>query len=432
MLMEESMNLKSLTLIGANGIMGANIAAIFASFGRVKVYMIARTMDKAIAAKERDCKSIKDDRLNSLLVPKTYNDLKECIKESDAVFESVCENFETKFEINQSISKYLTPDKYVFTGTSGISISELAKAFSEDIAKHYCGMHFSNPPYSMTMGEMIKGESTDISFFEEACAYAKDILRRDVFVANDTPGFLGNRIAFRLLNEALQGAVDEFDDKGGIDYIDSLFRGYTGRLMAPLKTINLAKLNVYKPIVDNIYEKMQGIDPFVDDYKMPDKINKLMDIQSNEGVSPCIYTKTDNVSKVYDVKTNEFRDVQAYRIEWIDEINGLLREGYYDKARDVFLSIDTYEARFCKKLLVKYILHALMIAHNENVQLKAVDIAIASGYNWCPPLALIEYFGGKDTIKTLVKELKIDIDVEMLLKDVIPSDYDYRRYLRVS
>lgn len=426
------MNLKSLTLIGANGIMGANIAAIFASFGRVQVYMIARTMDKAITAKERACKSIKDDRLNSLLVPKTYNDLEECIKESDAVFESVCENFETKFEINQSISRYLTSDKYVFTGTSGISISDLAKAFPLDIAKHYCGMHFSNPPYNMTMGEMIKGESTDIAFFEEACVYTKDVLRRDIFVANDTPGFLGNRIAFRFLNEALQGAADKFSDKGGIDYIDSLFRGYTGRLMAPLKTINLAKLNVYKPIVDNIYEKMQGIDPFVDDYKMPDAINKLMDIQFKEGISPCIYKKIDNVSKVYDIQTDKFRDVQVYKIDWIDEINSLLREGYYDKARDVFLSIDTYEARFCKKLLVKYILHALMIANNEKVQLKAVDVAIASGYNWCPPLALIEYFGGKDTINALVKELNIDIDAESLLKDVIPWDYDYRRYLRVN
>ncbi len=38
---------KTVTVLGANGTMGAGSAAILAAFGNLKVYMIARTLDKA-------------------------------------------------------------------------------------------------------------------------------------------------------------------------------------------------------------------------------------------------------------------------------------------------------------------------------------------------------------------------------------------------
>ena len=41
------MNIKTVTVIGANGTMGKNIAGIFASFGNAKVYMVCRTLEKA-------------------------------------------------------------------------------------------------------------------------------------------------------------------------------------------------------------------------------------------------------------------------------------------------------------------------------------------------------------------------------------------------
>ena len=48
------MNIKTVTVIGANGTMGCNVSAIFASFGNAKVYMVSRDMEKSKkAAKSR-------------------------------------------------------------------------------------------------------------------------------------------------------------------------------------------------------------------------------------------------------------------------------------------------------------------------------------------------------------------------------------------
>jgi len=422
------MNIKRVTVVGANGNMGIGISAIFASYGKAYVYMIAKTYEKALDAKTRACKLIKNEGLKELLIPKKYEDLEECIDLSDAVFESVSENYDVKYNINREIGQFLTKEKYVFTGTSGISISELSKAFSPEIAKHYCGMHFSNPPYIMTMGEMVKGSVTDETFFEEACMYAKNVLKRDVFVANNTPGFLGNRIAFRFLNEVLMGAANDFSDKGGIDYVDALFRGYTGRIMAPLRTVNLAKLTVYEPIIKNIYDKMRGLDPFIEDYKLPDIVRQLIEDQKNQSKIPCLYMEDHNKELVFDIKRQSFREINKYSIGWIDEINALLREGYYEKARNLFLSCNSEEADFCKKLLAKYVLHALYIVKEEKVSYEAVDTAIATGYNWCPPLAFVDYLG-KDEIINISNQMSICVDAKQLLDDIPSSKYDYRRYL---
>ena len=83
--------------------------------------------------------------------------------------------------------------------------------------------------------------------------YLSNKLIRTVVEVKDSPAFLGNRIGFQFINEALRYA-ERFKDNGGIDYIDAILGSFTGRSMAPLTTSNFVGLDVHKAIVDNIYE----------------------------------------------------------------------------------------------------------------------------------------------------------------------------------
>ena len=47
------MQIKKVTILGANGTMGRNIAAIFASFGDAEVYLVSRTMEKIDSGKRK-------------------------------------------------------------------------------------------------------------------------------------------------------------------------------------------------------------------------------------------------------------------------------------------------------------------------------------------------------------------------------------------
>jgi 3-hydroxyacyl-CoA dehydrogenase len=48
--MKKEFPLKKITVFGANGRMGTNVAALFASFGNCKVFMVSRQKESAIQA----------------------------------------------------------------------------------------------------------------------------------------------------------------------------------------------------------------------------------------------------------------------------------------------------------------------------------------------------------------------------------------------
>ncbi|MFN3245255.1 MAG: 3-hydroxyacyl-CoA dehydrogenase NAD-binding domain-containing protein, partial [Leptonema sp. (in: bacteria)] len=122
---------KTVTVLGANGTMGAGSAAILAAFGNLKVYMIARTLDKAQEGIEKAVESVRSDIIRQNMIPATYDDLEKCVAESDWVFEAVAESYEAKLPINQRIAKARKPGTLVSTVSSGLSIEKLANMFDE-------------------------------------------------------------------------------------------------------------------------------------------------------------------------------------------------------------------------------------------------------------------------------------------------------------
>ena len=142
--------------------------------------------------------------------------LKKCVRESDLVFESVIENIDIKKEVTKKASQYLKNGAYFCTGTSGLSINEISKALPEEFRKKYFGVHFFNPPYNMTLCELIKtdlSEESDVNFLKN---YLSTQLLRTGVVCKDKPAFVGNRIVFQFINAALQ-LDGKHANEGGLD-----------------------------------------------------------------------------------------------------------------------------------------------------------------------------------------------------------------------
>lgn len=243
------MGIKTVTVIGAGGTMGCNISAIFASFGDAKVYML--DVCKPVNAVEKAIKSVRSDSIRNHLLPADFSMLKECVEDSDLVFESVVESKDIKLEVAIQCAKYLKPSAYLCTGTSGLSVNEIAEALPDDIKRRYFGVHFFNPPYSLTLCELIKSEFAVEEDVLELKTYLKEKLFRTVVICEDKPAFVGNRIGFQFINASLRLA-NEYSEKGGLDYIDAIFGQFTGRMMAPCNTADFVGLDVHKAIVDNL------------------------------------------------------------------------------------------------------------------------------------------------------------------------------------
>lgn len=435
------MNIRTVTVLGANGSMGRNVSAIFASFGNAKVYMMCRDMQRAEKARQDAAKTVRAGVIAENLIPVTYDSLKEVVAESDLIFESVAEDYEIKNEVNQKVIPYLKNEALLCSGTSGLSIDKLAAKLPEYVACRYTGMHFFNPPYSMTLCELIPAVKMEQKTIDAICNYLKSKLYRTVAVVKDQAAFLGNRIGFFFINEALQYA-EKYKDKGGIEYIDSVLGPFTGRNMPPIVTADFVGLDVHKAIVDNVW--YNSADCSLESFKLPRYVEELisqgkMGRKSGEGLYKTV--RNDRGIKetfVYNLIDSQYKVKNSSKCKSVEKVVEALRNGGYHKAAGELRNGSNAELELARDFLVRYLVYALHTAKQVAYDLFSADDVMATGFNWIPPLAVIDAFGGKACVKELIRECdlnNIDLslkEIEDLVMEAPVSKYDYRTFLKAK
>ncbi len=431
------LNVKIVTVIGVTGTMGANIAGIFASFGNAKVYCVGRDIEKVKKTLPRTVTSVRADSIARNLVPADFSMLEQCVSESDLIFESSKEEISVKTAIAKRVASAMKKDAISCTGTSGLSITTIAECYPEELRSRFFGVHMFNPPYSMSLCELTSTKYTDITVKENLKEYLSSILIRTVVEVKDSPAFLANRIGFQFINEALQYA-EKYKDNGGIDYIDAILGTFTGRAMAPLTTSDFVGLDVHKAIVDNVYDNTN--DYAHETFILPVFVQKLISEgklgrKSNGGLYQLI--RYDNGLKrqtVYDINTGLYRDVLPYTFPFADKMKKHFFTGNYQLSFDRLVNNHSQEAEICLSFLLKYIIYSLYAAEEVGYSVDAADDVMATGFNWCPPLAMYQALSLAADVPELIKERLPGIcgklDVDHYLAGIKPSKYDFRPYFK--
>ena len=144
-----------------------------------------------------------------------------CFQNCDVVVESIVENMEAKHQLWQKISALAREDAILTTNTSGLSITEIAKAVQRP--ERFCGMHWFNPPHLVPLVEVIKGEETEDQTARVVAELAERIGKKAVTVKKDAKGFIGNRLQTAVLREALHivqsGIADAEDVDKAVKYL---------------------------------------------------------------------------------------------------------------------------------------------------------------------------------------------------------------------
>lgn len=434
------MKINIVTVVGANGTMGTNVSAIFASFGNAKVYMVSRDIDKSKKAVIKAGKSVKADAIISNLIPADYSMLDQCVSESDLVFESAAENLEIKIDLHTKIGKSLKKGAVACTGSSGLSITRLAECYPEELRNQFYGVHMFNPPYQLTLCELTASPYSDMNLYKDLKDYLANTLHRTVAESKDLPAFLGNRIGFYFINEALIYA-ERYQDNGGIDYIDAILGPFTGRTMPPITTADFVGLDVHKAIMDNLYANTN--DYVHEKFIMPEYVQKLIDkgyLGRKRGQGLYKLIKGDNGFKrmmVWDIKEGGFRDTINYSFPFALKMKEYLKVGDYDKAILELINNHSQEADICLRFLLRYIIYALWTAEHVGYDLRVADDVMATGFTWCPPFAMMEAFTRVCDLGQLMKErlrpeIVAAVDIDHIIAEQIKSKYDYRIYFKAK
>ena len=431
------MEINTVTVIGVTGTMGANVAGIFASFGNAKVYCVGRNIEKVKKTIPRIVKSVKADAVANNLIPADFSSIETCVKESDLVFESCKEDINVKTAIAARVGSALQPHAISGTGSSGLSITKIAESYPNELRSNFFGIHMFNPPYTLPLCELTSTQYSNVLMKNTLKSYLSDILHRTVVEVKDSPAFLGNRIGFQFINEALQYA-ERYKDSGGIDYIDSLLGSFTGRTMPPLITSDFVGLDVHKAIVDNLYENTQ--DYAHGTFILPDFVTELIvedRLGRKTGAGLYKQVKYDNGFKrqtVYDINTGIYRDVIPYAFPFAERMKKSIAEGDYTKAFEHLINNHSQEAEICLSFLLKYMIYSLYATEEVGYSIESADDVMATGFNWCPPLAMYQALSTVTDVTALIHqrlpEICKRIDVDRYFTEIKPSKYDYRIYFK--
>ncbi|WP_221796624.1 3-hydroxyacyl-CoA dehydrogenase family protein [Aquisediminimonas sediminicola] len=248
--------MKKIAVIGA-GQMGAGIAQVSALAG-LQVYLSDLSLELAekgkagiakqlsrLVEKDKMTKDAADAALANLIPVAGY----EAMTDAELVIEAATEREDIKRLIFAEVGKVLGPDAILASNTSSISITRLAQASSDP--SRFIGLHFFNPVPLMPLLEIIRGIATSDKTATLAQKFGA-LIGKDTIVAQDSPGFVVNRILLPLLNEAFF-AVGE-----GLASIPDIDKGIKLGLGHPMGPLTLADmigldtlLNVLKVFQDD-------------------------------------------------------------------------------------------------------------------------------------------------------------------------------------
>ncbi len=237
-------DIKSIFVVGA-GTMGNGIAQVAATFGYQVTMMdvvpgqveraqatIARSIDKLLSKA-----AITDVQKQAALSIKTSMAL-DGVAEADLVIEAATENPETKLKLFGELDQRAKPGAILASNTSSISITKIAAVTKRP--RDVIGMHFMNPVPLMKLVEVIRGLATS----PETTAATVEVCRKmgkEPVEANDSPGFISNRILCPMINEAIFALQEEV---GTPEAIDSVMKLGMNHPMGPLALADLVGLDV--------------------------------------------------------------------------------------------------------------------------------------------------------------------------------------------
>lgn len=235
--------IETVGVLGA-GVMGAGIAQAAAKAG---YKVVVRDINDEFVAKGRktveglfsklvEKHQMKQEKMDKIMKDVIFTTDYASLSDCDLVIEAVLENLETKREVLSTLENVIKKDFIFGSNTSSLSIDKIAENARkpEDVV----GIHFFNPVHKMPLVEIIKGKKSDEKTVALAMNFAMELGKTTV-IANDSPGFIVNRILAPYMREAAVLAAEGVP----VEDIDKAMKAF-GMPMGPMALLDEIGLDI--------------------------------------------------------------------------------------------------------------------------------------------------------------------------------------------
>ncbi|EMX9021735.1 3-hydroxyacyl-CoA dehydrogenase family protein [Escherichia coli] len=255
------MQTEQFAVLGA-GLMGVGIATHFARFGHdIWLY---DTEQSRIADIHVVAGGILDELISceQFTAPEKENVLKRLhgttsladIADSQLLIEAIPERLELKHALYTELETLISPEAIVASNTSGLPPDDLAAKMR--YPQRLLIAHFWHPPHFIPLVEIIPGSVTEPKHLHWLQHLLVSLQLEAVLLDRAAPGFVGNRLQFALLREALHIV------KSGIasaEVVDQVMRASLGRryaMVGPLEAADMTGLSTVQDICRHLLPEL--------------------------------------------------------------------------------------------------------------------------------------------------------------------------------
>jgi len=189
---------------------------------------------------------------------RTFQDLTECLENAQLVIEVIPEILDAKLSFYNQIDKISEPNVIFASNTSGLSITQLAKATNRQ--DKVAGFHFWNPAHLMPLIEVTKGEKTSDDTAELLLSFAQRLGKKPILVRREVPGFIGNRLQYAVLREALYLVQTGVATPEDVDIAMKAGPGIRYSFLGPFETADLGGIDVFTNICKYLFKDLSSDD----------------------------------------------------------------------------------------------------------------------------------------------------------------------------
>ena len=256
-------DVRRIGIIGA-GLMGHGIALQFA-IGGYDVAMVDTTDDNLRRAMDNVRKTLDVlaelglvDQQTAASAPDridTSTSLANSVADVDFLVEAVFEDLSLKQSVFADLDRF-APAHAVFTSnTSLFMTSQLAP--STNRPDKVVVANWWNPPYLLPLIEVVRGPETSDMTLDITTGVFSKLGKQPVVLQKESLGFIGNRMQFALLREALsivQKGIATAED------VDTVVKTSFGRRLAvagPLEVFDIAGWDTISAIIDQLFPDLE-------------------------------------------------------------------------------------------------------------------------------------------------------------------------------
>ena len=166
---------------------------------------------------------------------------------ADIIIEAIVEKLDVKVQLFRDLEEINSEETIFATNTSSIPITSIATHLSRP--GNFIGVHFFNPAHIMKLVEVISGISTS----KDTTTKVRELvekLGKKAIMANDSPGFIVNRVARHFYLESLQILEEKVADHQTID----LLMENSGFKMGPFRLMDLIGVDINLSVTESIYD----------------------------------------------------------------------------------------------------------------------------------------------------------------------------------